>query len=185
MLTHSGVKAHSCSECEKSFCQVGHLRRHMITHTGEKVHKCEECGDSFGQAGSLKRHKLIHSGEKPHKCTQCDYATAQTGYLRDHIKTHSTEKPNQCNWCEFSSITKKILPNIFSPTVERSHITVKSVGGHSPKQANWKGTSAFTLEKNLTSVQNAIIQVLNPLLSNNTWPNIQPWLTSFFSTVLW
>ena len=107
MLTHSGVKAHSCSECEKSFSQVGHLRRHMVTHTGEKVHKCEECVDSFDQAGDLKRHKLIHSGEKPHKCAQCDYATAQTGYLRDHIKTHSTEKPNKCNWYEFSSITKK------------------------------------------------------------------------------
>ena len=109
----------------------------MVTHTGEKVHKCEDCVDSFGQAVDLKRHKLIHSGEKPHKCTKCDYATAQTGYLRDHIKTHSTEKPNKCNWQEFSSITKKdlkILPNIFSPTVERSHITVKSAGAHSTQQ---------------------------------------------------
>ena len=167
MLTHSGVKAHSCSECEKSFRQVGHLRRHMITHTGEKVHKCEECGDSFGQAGSLKRHKLIHSGEKPHKCTQCDYTTAQTGYLRDHIKTHSTEKPNKCNWYEFSSITKKILPNIFSPTVERSHITVKSAGAHSTEQELWRGTSAFTLEKSHTSAQNVITQVQNLVVSES------------------
>ena len=34
------MRAHSCSECEKSFRQVGHLRRHMITRTGETVHKC-------------------------------------------------------------------------------------------------------------------------------------------------
>ena len=105
-------KAHTCSECKKSFGQVGHLRRHMVKHTGEKVHKCEECVDSFGQAGDLKRHKLIHSGEKPHKCTKCYYATAQTGYHRDHIKMHSTEKPNKCNWYEFSSITKKDLTHI-------------------------------------------------------------------------
>ena len=128
------------------------------------------CGaprDSFGQAGSLIRHKLIHSGEKPHKCTQCDYATAQTGYLRDHIKTHSTEKPNQCNWCEFSSITKKILPNIFSPTVERRHITVKSAGAHSTEQKLWRGTSTFTLEKSHTSAQNVITQVQNLVVSES------------------
>ena len=122
-----------------------------VAHWGETT-------QSFGQAGDLKRHKLINIGEKPHKCKQCDYVTAQIGYLRDHIKMHSTEKPNQCNWCEFSSITKKILPNIFSPTVERRHITVKSAGAHSTEQKLWRGTSAFTLEKSHTSAQNVITQ---------------------------
>ena len=70
------------------------------------------------------------------------------------------------------------LPNICSPTVEKSHITVKSAGAHSAKQDIWKGTSAFTLEKNLTSAHIAITQVLNPLLLNNTWPNIQQ-MTNF------
>ena len=55
MLTHSGVKAHTYSECKKAFSEVaGSLRMHMITHTGEKVHICAECGGSFGRAGNLK-----------------------------------------------------------------------------------------------------------------------------------
>ena len=61
-----------------------------------------------------------------------------------------------------------ILPNMCSPTVERSHITVKSAEVHSEKQELWKLTSAFTLEKNHFSAHNAVSQVLTPLLSNDT-----------------
>ena len=65
-----------------------------------------------------------------------------------------------------------------SATVERSHITVKSAGAHSAMQEISKGTSAFTLEKNLTSAHIAITHVLTPLLLNNTCPNIQQ-MTNF------
>ena len=66
-----------------------------------------------------------------------------------------------------------------SPTVERSHIAVKSVGPHSLKQEIWKPTSAFTLEKSLISAHNVISQVSDPFLSNNTWPGIRQQLISF------
>ena len=46
----------------------------------------------------------------------------------------------------------QISADICSP-VERGHITVKSVGGHLPKQEIWKRTSAFTLEKKFSSAQ--------------------------------
>ena len=166
-LNISGQLVNQTLPCKSCQTNSSKIARHMSIHGKEKMHNCVQCQKSFGQAGDLKRHKLIHSGEKPHKCTQCDYATAQIGYLRDHIKTHSTEKPNQCNWCEFSSITKKILPNIFSPTVERRHITVKSAGAHSTEQKLWRGTSAFTLEKSHTSAQNVITQVQNLVVSES------------------
>ena len=47
----------------------------------------------------------------------------------------------------------QISADICSPTVERGHITVKSVVGHLPKQEIWKRTSAFTLEKKFSSAQ--------------------------------
>ena len=47
----------------------------------------------------------------------------------------------------------QISAGICSPTVERGHITVKSVVGHLPKQEIWKRTSAFTLEKKFSSAQ--------------------------------
>ena len=58
-----------------------------------------------------------------------------------------------------------------SPTVERSHITVKCAGSRSAEQNIWKPTSAFTLEKNHTSAHNAVSHVLDPIISGNTWPN--------------
>ena len=66
-----------------------------------------------------------------------------------------------------------------SPTVERSNITVKSAGVHSAERNIWKPTSAFTLKKNHTSAYDAVTQVLNPLISNDAWPNIKQ-LTNFF-----
>ena len=67
MLTHSGAKTHTCSECiKKSFSHTATLKNHMTIHTGERRQKCAECRDSFGHAGDLKRHMLTQSGEKPH-----------------------------------------------------------------------------------------------------------------------
>ena len=62
---------------------------------------------------------------------------------------------------------------------ESMDITVKSVEAHSVKQGIWKPTSALTPEKNHTSAHNAVTQVAGPMLSNDTWPNIQKKITSF------
>ena len=75
----------------------------------------------------------------------------------------------------------QISVGICLPTVERDHdhITVKSVVGHLPNHEILKRTSAFTLEQNHTSVHDAVTQVVIPLTSNNTWPNIPQYQTSF------
>ncbi len=38
---------------------------HELTYTGEKPHKCSNCTKSFSQLGTKKRHELTHTGEKP------------------------------------------------------------------------------------------------------------------------
>ena len=65
------------------------------------------------------------------------------------ITSKHTPQKSQINaiGANFPQSQKKILPNIFSTTVERSHITVKNAGAHSIEQEPWRGTSAFTLEK--------------------------------------
>ena len=60
-----------------------------------------------------------------------------------------------------------------SPTVERSHITVKSAGAHSAEQELWKPTFASTLEKSHLNARNVVSPVLEAILSNNIWPGIQ------------
>ena len=73
----------------------------------------------------------------------------------------------------FPQTQKKILPNIFSPTVERSHITVKNAEAHSIEQEPWRGTSAFTLEKSHTSAQNVIKQVQNLVVPERIWGSVR------------
>ena len=78
-------------------------------------------------------------------CKQCDYASFLAGNLRRHLKFYSGEK----SW---KLTLEHSLPNIFSPTVVRKHITVAALWA---KQEIWKSTSSFTLEKNPSNAQNA------------------------------
>ena len=131
MLTHSGVKAHTCSECAKSFGLAKNLRRHMIIHTGEKIHKCAKCGDSFGQAANLKSHTLTHSGEEPHNAILYLHEQAISETTSKHIPQRSQINANGATSLQSQN---EILPDMCSPTVERSHITVKSAEAHSAEQ---------------------------------------------------
>ena len=101
MLIHSGVK-YSCTECDKSFQNLSNLRRHMVTHSGEKAHSCTECDKSFQNLSSLRRHIVTHSGEKSHMCTECDKSFGQLSNLRNHMLIHTGEKPYSCTKCDKS-----------------------------------------------------------------------------------
>ena len=115
---------------------------------------------------------LFHSGEKPHKCPEYDNASSHAGHLRYHIRTHSLQKPNQRKWCDFSSITKSdLIKHVLTHSGEKSHQC--NEGESSFLQAGYlKGHLRSTPEKNHTSAHNAVSQVLDPIISNNTRPNM-------------
>uniref|UniRef100_A0A3B4GW91 C2H2-type domain-containing protein n=1 Tax=Pundamilia nyererei TaxID=303518 RepID=A0A3B4GW91_9CICH len=70
-LIHSGVKAHSCDFCGKSFSLAESLKTHQLIHSEFKAYCCDLCGKSFTLAISLKRHQLTHSGIKAYSCDIC------------------------------------------------------------------------------------------------------------------
>ncbi|XP_075963316.1 uncharacterized protein LOC142967708 [Anarhichas minor] len=98
----AGEKRFRCSECEKTFCNRGNLKRHMIIHTGEKPFSCSVCKTSFNTSSHLRTHMRIHTGEKPFSCSVCEKSFTRSGDLKSHMIIHTVEKPFSCSVCKKS-----------------------------------------------------------------------------------
>ena len=146
MLTHeAGRPMYTCTECNKSFTEMGNLKRHKLIHLGKQkkpcpicsvpcsnlpdhmlTHKadrpmytCTECNKSLSSMGALKTHKLIHSGNhKQYKCSACAKTFTKSG-LSQHMKSHTGKLKEPCPICKksFTVLKKHML----------SHKTDKSV----------------------------------------------------------
>ena len=88
----STMKRFSCSFCEYSTDNKGHLTRHRRIHTGEKPFKCKHCDKSFSVKSNLIYHERLHTGEKPYQCKHCDKSFAQSSALAKHERTHDGKK---------------------------------------------------------------------------------------------
>ena len=83
-----------CMECDQSFGQKEHLKRHILTvHRGEKPFKCTECDKSFGYNHILKTHvQTVHLKLKPYKCQHCGMDFGEKSNMTKHIKSVHSEK---------------------------------------------------------------------------------------------
>ncbi|XP_040184141.1 zinc finger protein 408 [Rana temporaria] len=88
-----------CPDCNKSFSQIGHLRRHSFIHSGHKPFLCTECGKAYCSEESFKAHLLGHQGLRPFKCTLCDKAYGTQRDLKEHAVLHTGQRPYRCEDC--------------------------------------------------------------------------------------
>ncbi|XP_068116195.1 zinc finger protein 408 [Hyperolius riggenbachi] len=88
-----------CPDCDKSFSQLGHLKRHSFIHSGHKPFLCTECGKAYCSDESFKAHLLGHKGLRPFKCPHCDKAYGTQRDLKDHSVLHTGQRPYRCEDC--------------------------------------------------------------------------------------
>ncbi|XP_028845397.1 histone-lysine N-methyltransferase PRDM9 [Denticeps clupeoides] len=56
---------HQCSQCDRSYARLGHLKRHQFTvHFQEKSYRCGQCKRAFSLVSALKRHQQVHRRQR-------------------------------------------------------------------------------------------------------------------------
>uniref|UniRef100_A0A8D8QKJ4 Zinc finger protein 26 n=2 Tax=Cacopsylla melanoneura TaxID=428564 RepID=A0A8D8QKJ4_9HEMI len=110
---HTGVKAHQCNICGKSYADRGGVVRHM-KNTHERREKpppliCEICGKSYNYARGLGLHKALKHLNLQPQCTICNKKFSGKKGLDIHMNTHSGVKPWCCEICGRNFSTKNYL----------------------------------------------------------------------------
>ncbi|XP_070556719.1 zinc finger protein PLAG1-like [Ptychodera flava] len=115
MATHSPLKVHTCTYCDKKFHRKDHLKNHLHTHDPNKVSfNCKECGKVYNTKPGFRKHIALHAAAAGDlTCKICNKDFESTDILLEHIKVHSgksngvKEKKHKCEHCERRFYTRK------------------------------------------------------------------------------
>uniref|UniRef100_A0A8D8XMM9 Zinc finger protein 845 n=1 Tax=Cacopsylla melanoneura TaxID=428564 RepID=A0A8D8XMM9_9HEMI len=137
LKSHSGVRAFTCTVCNKAFALQEHLTRHSNIHTG-RGYQCNVCGRLMSDRTNLKVHMRNHTGEKKYICEVCGKGFAQWSSHYYHMFTHSESRNFRCSLCEKS---------FQSPAGLREHKRVHVIEKHICDSCG----NSFSSRKNLLS----------------------------------
>lgn len=92
---HQGIYSHACKECGKCYCQIHHLRKHLLTHDkqrpqSEKPYACDQCSESYSSSSNLETHKKwTHQRTRSHVCEICGKCYLWKNHLKRHFSVHN------------------------------------------------------------------------------------------------
>lgn len=106
----------NCNICEKRFCSLPNLRRHLkFVHSASPRERIpcgfDECNKTFLCKTGLASHFKIEHDKNYVKfpCAICGKEFNLKGILSQHIGTHTKEKPFKCSICGRTYHTKSYL----------------------------------------------------------------------------
>nr|XP_032824001.1 MDS1 and EVI1 complex locus protein EVI1-A-like [Petromyzon marinus] len=89
-MSHDNGKRFECENCDKVFTDPSNLQRHIRSqHVGARAHTCTDCGKTFATSSGLKQHRHIHSTIKPFSCDVCQKSYTQFSNLCRHKRMHA------------------------------------------------------------------------------------------------
>ncbi|KAJ1529447.1 hypothetical protein ONE63_006224 [Megalurothrips usitatus] len=88
-----------CAQCNASFMQKHHLKRHMAGHGVRRPYQCTQCAASFAIRDNLNRHLQTHSAQRPYQCDTCGSGFRRKEHLLTHRRTHEGQLPWTCGAC--------------------------------------------------------------------------------------
>ncbi|CAG2172282.1 unnamed protein product, partial [Oppiella nova] len=106
-----GKFLYPCSYCNKTFCSLSDLNRHMNFHEDVRPFKCEFCEYQSRTNSQLKVHMMRHAGIKQYLCQICSYNGVTQSDLNRHCKTrsHALRSANICPLCSLGFSTQTLL----------------------------------------------------------------------------
>ncbi|XP_024274379.1 zinc finger protein 408 [Oncorhynchus tshawytscha] len=160
-LFNTRERRYTCDQCDKSFFQLYHLKKHKFTHLDLKPYLCTECGRNYSSQENFRAHLLMHKGERPFKCQQRDKSYGLKRDLKEHEVLHTGERPFVCDICGKAFAR---WPSVFigRPTTLRKKITTLLSSSALSAVTNWPIqaplgiTCACTQENGLMPVSTAI-----------------------------
>ena len=97
---------YTCDECGKGFPDKSRLKIHSVTHTGIKAYSCTLCDKTFTASGSLKAHeKIAHLGLEKVSCDQCGTLCISQKHLHTHVKTKHSPDTHKIS-CDYKPCNK-------------------------------------------------------------------------------
>ena len=73
---NSNVSSYNCDDCDKSFTQGNHSKRHKRTHRSVISYKCDDCESTFRDGNSFKQHQRAHTVGFLYKFDNSDNSSA-------------------------------------------------------------------------------------------------------------
>ena len=116
----------SCNQCEKSFKNISHLKRHLKVHTDERPFKCLQCGKLFREASQLKKHET-YSCQRSFSCSHCDVKVTSKQLLNDHKRLEHAIYCEECKttFSDRSSLRRHIRIHTGEQPIHYSHNSLK------------------------------------------------------------